>query len=606
MVAMWHGRGHVHDVEIGLKRDGTITGLQRAHARRRGRVPGDRRVPAVLHADDGAERVRRARRSSSTGRPSITNTTPIAAYRGAGRPEAIHLWSASSTSRPTSSASIRSRSGARTSSRPTRSRSCRTPASARPTTPASTRKALDVALEHAGYDALRAEQQRAPRARRHASCSASASRRTSRSARRWCSHRSTARSRSKTTAPSPRASAPARTARVTRRRSRRSSATRSACRWRTCASCTPTRPRCRAAAAPAGRARCQIGGSALFDASEEVLAQAKQLAAHLLEASPDDIVIGDGGLEVAGVPASRLSWAELAAAAKDPAQRPEDMLERLQHELDFASGGSSFPFGSHIAVVEVDADTGRVELVRHIAVDDCGTIVNPLIVAGQQHGGIAQGRRAGALGRGAVRRRRQPDHREPHGLRDAVGGRAAVVRDVQHGDADARSTRSAPRASASRRRSARRPAVHNAIIDALSHLGVRHIDMPCTAERVWRALQRMTCASCSRRCGSPSRSTRRSSATATTGCPTRRAAAHRPARRRRRADRRDHRGAAVPQRGRVGGHVHGRPPRHARGVPRRRGARRRDRRRLALAHAHRCVPVADRCAPGRRSRRGCT
>jgi carbon-monoxide dehydrogenase large subunit len=136
----------------------------------------------------------------------------------------------------------------------------------------------------------------------------------------------------------------------------------------------------------------QIGGSALFKASEEVLAQAKQLAAYMLEASPDDIVIGDGGgLEVAGVPASRLSWVELAGAVKDPARRPEGMAERLAHELDYTSDGSSFPFGSHIAVVEVDDETGRVELLRMIAVDDCGKIVNPLLVAGQQHGGIGQG-----------------------------------------------------------------------------------------------------------------------------------------------------------------------------------------------------------------------
>ena len=167
----------------------------RAHDRRRRRVPGDRRVPAVLHADDGAERVRRSRRSSSTGRPR--SRTPRRSPRTAARagPRRSTSSSASSTSPPTSSASTRSRSGARTSSRPRRSRSRRSPASARRTTPASTTKALDAALEHAGYDALRAEQADAPRARRHASCSASASRRTSRSPRRSAFNRGVRRGR---------------------------------------------------------------------------------------------------------------------------------------------------------------------------------------------------------------------------------------------------------------------------------------------------------------------------------------------------------------------------------------------------------------------------
>ena len=102
-----------------------------------------------------------------------------------------------------------------------------------------------------------------------------------------------------------------------------------------------------------------IGGSVLLEASREVLAQASRLAAHLLEAAPADIVPGDGGLQVAGVPASRIAWADLAQAAKDPAKRPEGVAERLQHELDFQADGSSFPFGSHVAVVEIDRDTGQ-------------------------------------------------------------------------------------------------------------------------------------------------------------------------------------------------------------------------------------------------------
>jgi carbon-monoxide dehydrogenase large subunit len=237
-----------------------------------------------------------------------------------------------------------------------------------------------------------------------------------------------------------------------------------------------------------GSRSLQIGGSALLRASEEVLAQAKQLAAHLLEASPDDVVVGQGGLEVAGVPASKLSWSDLAKAAKDASKRPEGVAERLQHELDFDAGGSSFPFGSHIAVVEVDADTGRVELLRHVAVDDCGNIVNPMLVAGQQHGGIAQG-----VAQVLYEAVQYDDDGNPitANLMDYAMPSAAEFPSYEVFNTVTPSPMN-PLGAKGIGESATigaTPAVHNAIVDALSHLGVRHLDMPCTAERVWRVLQ---------------------------------------------------------------------------------------------------------------------
>jgi carbon-monoxide dehydrogenase large subunit len=237
-----------------------------------------------------------------------------------------------------------------------------------------------------------------------------------------------------------------------------------------------------------GSRSLQIGGSALFRASEEVLAQAKQLAAHMLEASADDIVIGEGGLQVAGVPASTLSWVELAGAVKDPARRPEGMAERLQHELDYKSDGASFPFGSHIAVVEVDADTGRVELIRHIAVDDCGKIVNPLLVAGQQHGGIGQG-----VAQAMYEAVQYDEDGNPitANLMDYAMPSAAELPSYEVFNTETPSPHN-PLGAKGIGESATlgsTPAVHNAIVDAISHLGVRHIDMPCTAERVWRAME---------------------------------------------------------------------------------------------------------------------
>ena len=205
-----------------------------------------------------------------------------------------------------------------------------------------------------------------------------------------------------------------------------------------------------------GSRSLQIAGSAVKVASEEVLAQAKQLAAHLLEANPDDIVTGGGGLQVAGVPARTLSWADLATAVKDDARRPESLEAQLAHELTFDAGSSSFPFGAHIAVVEIDRDTGRVVLLRHIAVDDCGTIVNPLLVKGQQHGGLAQGAAQVLYEHVQYDEDGNPVTGQPHGLRDAARLPSSRRSRSTTRRLRARSTRSARRASANRRRSVRR------------------------------------------------------------------------------------------------------------------------------------------------------
>ena len=214
-----------------------------------------------------------------------------------------------------------------------------------------------------------------------------------------------------------------------------------------------------------------------------MLAKAKQLAAHLLEANADDIVLGDGGARRRRrARAAALSWAELAARGEATRRAgPPAWSRALAHELDFNQGDATFPFGAHVAVVEVDTETGRVELLRHVAVDDCGRILNPLLVAGQQHGGIAQG------------------------VAQALCEEVPTTTTATRSPRTSWTTRCRPRPSsrASRRPTPRRrrrcnplgakgigesgtigstPAVHNAVVDALSHLGIRHIDMPCTAE----------------------------------------------------------------------------------------------------------------------------
>jgi carbon-monoxide dehydrogenase large subunit len=239
-----------------------------------------------------------------------------------------------------------------------------------------------------------------------------------------------------------------------------------------------------------GSRSLQTGGSALYKASEEVVEKAKRLAAHLLEASTDDIVLHDGGkVGVAGVPATALSWAELAQAAADPKRVPADFGEpALAAALDFNQGDATYPFGAHVAVVEVDTETGAVELVRHVAVDDCGRILNPMLVRGQQHGGIAQGV-AQALYEGFV----YDDDGNPltANLMDYAMPSAAEFPSFEASNTET-PTHMNPLGAKGIGESGTigsTPAVNNAVVDAVSHLGVRHIDMPLSSQRVWQAIQ---------------------------------------------------------------------------------------------------------------------
>lgn len=242
-----------------------------------------------------------------------------------------------------------------------------------------------------------------------------------------------------------------------------------------------------------GSRSLQIGGSALYKASEEVLEKAKRLAAHLLEASPDDIVLHEGGkVGVAGVPASALTWGELARAATNPDRRPADWPTgadaALASELDFNQGEATYPFGAHISVVEVDTETGQVRLVRHVAVDDCGRIINPLLVTGQQHGGIAQGI-AQALFEGVA----YDEDGNPltANLMDYAMPSAAEFPSFEASNTET-PTPLNPLGAKGIGESGTigsTPAVQNAVVDALSYLGIRHLDMPLTSMRVWQAIQ---------------------------------------------------------------------------------------------------------------------
>src|SRR5215472_17926420 len=129
-----------------------------------------------------------------------------------------------------------------------------------------------------------------------------------------------------------------------------------------------------------GSRSLQVGGSAVFRAALALLDKARRLAAHLLEASESDIRCVGGRIGISGVPELSLSWGELAAAAASPSSLPPGMETGLRAEADFEMEDSTYPFGAHVAVVEVDTETGKVKLIRHVAVDDCGRRINPMLV----------------------------------------------------------------------------------------------------------------------------------------------------------------------------------------------------------------------------------
>jgi carbon-monoxide dehydrogenase large subunit len=237
-----------------------------------------------------------------------------------------------------------------------------------------------------------------------------------------------------------------------------------------------------------GSRSLQIGGSALRQAGEALLAKARRLAAHLLEAAEEDVVVFEGaGLGVAGAPATSRSWADLAAAAQRSEDLPEGMEPGLSAGATFEQAGPSFPFGAHVAVVEVDTETGAVHLLRHVAVDDCGRVLNPLLVEGQVHGGVAQGVAQALFEEFAYDEEGNPLTAT---LADYLVPSAAELPSIETGRTETPSPLNPLGAKGVGESGTigATPAVHNAVIDALAHLGVRHIDMPTTPERVWRAI----------------------------------------------------------------------------------------------------------------------
>ena len=302
----------------------------------------------------------------------------------------------------------------------------------------------------------------------------------------------------------------------------------------------------------------QVGGSAVLGACEQVLEDARRLASHLLEADESDIVVADGGLAVAGVPTAKLSWAELATAAKDvggaaggdgaaaaggdgsgeeaardgvadgsgsaggdgaevgsgtassedgaatgagsangdggedgsgtaSSTAAADLPDRLWAENDFKQENATYPFGTHICVVEVDSETGKTEVLRHIAVDDCGVVMNPMIVEGQQHGGIASGISQALWEHivyddsGNPRTTNFAEYLFPSAAEFPYFEAHTTETPTDQNPLGVKGIGEAGTIGAI-------PAAHNAVIDALAHLGIRHLDMPLTPQKIWQAI----------------------------------------------------------------------------------------------------------------------
>jgi aerobic carbon-monoxide dehydrogenase large subunit len=232
-----------------------------------------------------------------------------------------------------------------------------------------------------------------------------------------------------------------------------------------------------------------VGGAALAVAVRKIKDKAKALAAHLLEASPDDMDYQDGRFFVKGTPARAKTIQDIALMANVAWNLPQGMEAGLEATSFYDPPNFVYPFGTHVAVVEIEGDTGRVELKKYVAVDDCGPQINPMIVEGQVHGGVVQGI-GQALWEGAVYDDSGQlvtgsllDYAIPRadGLPN-IDVLSTVTKSPHHplgvkGIGEAGTIVSTA-------------AVYNAVIDALEPFGVDNLTMPLTAERVWRAMQR--------------------------------------------------------------------------------------------------------------------
>jgi carbon-monoxide dehydrogenase large subunit len=482
MLAMTHGRGQVQEVALAARRDGRITGIKVDVIADAGAYPGDSaELPELTwKMSTGVYRIPKVEFRT---RYVATNTTPTFAYRGAGRPEATTMLERCvdmlATEIGLDPAEVRRRNLIMKDEFPFRT------ATGELYDVGDYELVLNDALMLAGYEDLRAEQ-----ARRRAgteplqlgigmSCYVEMT--------GWGAEFASVEIHDDGS--------------VSVLTGTASTGQGHATAWAQLVSATLGVPmesvtvvQSDTAIVPRGEGTMgsrslQAGGVAIADAAAAVRKKALQLAAHLMEVAPEDLVpADDGGIAVAGAPERRIAWADLARAAHDERSLPAGIEPGLCEERDFRIAGHTFPFGAHIAVVEVDVETGAVRLLRHVAVDDCGRILNPMLVEGQVHGGIGQGvaqalfeevlyDEAGNPLTGSLMTYAMPSAAE---FPEFETVRTETPTPLNHLGAKGIGESGTVGST---------PAVLNAVVDAVAHLGVRHIDMPLTPEHVWAALQ---------------------------------------------------------------------------------------------------------------------
>jgi aerobic carbon-monoxide dehydrogenase large subunit len=471
MVALTHGRAQVHNFEIGARRDGTIVGLRDEILADMGAYPVGAFLPVTTQ--EMLSGVYAIPAIASRGFAVVTNATPVAPYRGAGRPEATALIERAmdmvAAELGMDPAELRRRN--------------LIPSDAFPYTTAcgttydvgDYEAALDLALDLSDYAGLRAEQA-TRRERRDPVCLgigvSTYVEMTSFASKEFASVEvdsdgsvtvltgTTPNGQGHETAFAQIVSGvlqvPMEAVHVVH-------------------SDTGVVPR---GAGTWGSRSLQVGGSAIVERAGEVAQIAVKLAASLLEVDAGDVVAEGGAFRVRGAPVRSMSWKQVAAAA-GPGE--------LSASGTFRQAESTFPFGAHIAVVEVDTETGDVRLVSHLAVDDCGRILNPLLVEGQVHGGLAQG-----IAQALYEEVRYDEEGNPITANLTTYQMPSASEFPWFQSAHTQTpTPLNPLGAKGIGESATigsTPAVQNAAVDALAHLGVRHIDLPLVPERVLAAI----------------------------------------------------------------------------------------------------------------------
>lgn len=478
MVGMGHGRAQVQDVEIGGRRDGTITAYRLHVVQDSGAYPGMGAVLPWMTRTmlTGVYSFTNAEFSSTS---VVTNTTPTTAYRGAGRPEAaaaieraVDMFAAEIGMDPAE----------------VRGKNFLTPDQFPYTTPTGTdydsgdyAGALDAALDAAGYQELRAEQARRRESGDRVQLGIGLAVYVEITGGGGGGEYGSVELLPDGTVRAVTGSSPYgqghHTAWAMLIADRLGLAVEDVTVVHGDTDLVPS------GGLTAGSRSVQIAGSSMHEAAGNLSDLARGKAADMLEAAVDDVVhdTASRAFHVAGTPARAISWSEVAAAAAADANPLIGLSE-------FAQGGATFPFGAHVAVVEVDTETGRVDLRRLVACDDAGTLINPLLADGQVHGGLAQGA-AQAL----LEEIRYDEYGTPltanfgdYGLISATElpsfERLTQETPTHLNPLGAKGIGESGTVGAT-------PAVHNAVCDALRPFGVDHVDMPCTAEKVWRAIR---------------------------------------------------------------------------------------------------------------------